>query len=227
MPRKCQNMVATSQAEAVQRIEVAPQIDLQRWTSFCTVRNGVRICIRPLRPDDRAREIAFIESLSEQTRYLRFMSPLRFLSEHLIDQLMSVDYCQSMAFAATVGEAGTEEFVGLARYARTDVADTVELGITVTDRWQRHGIAQALLERLVQYALACRVRRILGWVLYENHPMLALARANGFRVRLAPDHGGMEIVRELTSSGPAEQAPPADAPQVSTTGAPSSDCARW
>lgn len=196
--------VATAgpRAEAPQHTEEAPQIDLQRWTSHCTARNGIQVCIRPLRRDDREREVAFIQSLSEETRYLRFMSPLRFLPEHLLDQLMSIDYSQTMAFVATVGKAGKEEFVGLARYGRTDVADAAELGITVTDRWQRQGIARALLERLTQYAAGQGFRRIIGWVLYENHPMLALARTSGFNVRLAPEHGGMEIEQELVATAP-------------------------
>ncbi len=194
--------VATAgpRAAASQRTEGAPQIDLQCWTSYCTARNGIQICIRPLRRDDREREVAFIQSLSEETRYLRFMSPLRFLPEHLLDQLVSIDYSQTMAFVATVGKAGKEEFVGLARYGRTDVADAAELGITVTDRWQRQGVARALLEPLIQYAAGQGFRRIIGWVLYDNHPMLELARTSGFNVRLAPQRGGMEIERVLVTT---------------------------
>jgi RimJ/RimL family protein N-acetyltransferase len=178
----------------------AAPIDLQRWTSFRTVRNGARVCIRPLRPDDRDREVAFIESLSQRTRYLRMMSPLRFLSQHLLDQLMAIDYSHSMAFAATVGAGDAEEFVGLGRYGKTDEPDVVELGITVTDRWQRQGIAKELIDQLVQYAASRGYRRMIGWVLHENGPMLSLARACGFQVRFAPHHGTMEIDRQLADA---------------------------
>lgn len=53
---------------------------------------GVEICIRPLRADDREREVAFINSLSERSRYFRLFTPLRFLPPHLLDQLMEIDY---------------------------------------------------------------------------------------------------------------------------------------
>jgi acetyltransferase len=177
----------------------AAPIDRPQWTSFHTLRNGTTICIRPLWPDDREREVAFIESLSEQTRYFRMMSPLRFLSQHLLDQLMAIDYSQSMAFAATVGAGAAEEFVGLARYGMTDEPSTVELGITVADRWHRQGIARELIDPLVRYATLQGFHKMIGWVLYENQPMLTLGRACGFRARIAPEHGAMEIVRELTS----------------------------
>jgi hypothetical protein len=32
--------------------------------------------------------------------------------------------------------------VTAARHGETDRPDTVEIGVTVTDRWQRHGIAR-------------------------------------------------------------------------------------
>ncbi len=74
---------------------------LARWTSQSSARNGVRLCVRPLRPDDREREIEFINSLSERTRYYRLMTPLKFLPPHLLDRLMDIDYDRRMAFVAT------------------------------------------------------------------------------------------------------------------------------
>ncbi|MFL6547178.1 MAG: hypothetical protein ACJ8OJ_00695, partial [Povalibacter sp.] len=56
---------------------------LARWTSQSSTRDGVRLCIRPLRPDDREREIVFKNSLSERTRYFRLLTPLKFLPPQL------------------------------------------------------------------------------------------------------------------------------------------------
>ncbi len=41
------------------------------WTWAAVTRDGVPIKIRPLRGDDEQREIAFIGSLSERSRYFR------------------------------------------------------------------------------------------------------------------------------------------------------------
>ena len=171
--------------------------ELQCWTTSRTLHDGVTIRIRPLWSADRAREVAFIESLSERTRFFRMMAPLRFLSKHLLDQLMDIDYSHSMAFVATLGEGDAERFVGIARYGRTDQPDVVEFAITVADEWQRHGIARQLIEHLVRFAAARGHRRMIGWVMYDNHRMIALARACGFKVRMAPEHGTLEVVRDL------------------------------
>lgn len=72
------------------------------WTSHERVRTGEEICIRPLRADDREREIAFINSLSERTVYFRLFTPMKLLPPHVLEQLMVIDYDDRMVFVATV-----------------------------------------------------------------------------------------------------------------------------
>ena len=164
-------------------VDTLPAELLARWTSQSTARNGLRLCIRPLRPDDREREIEFINSLSERTRFYRLMTPLKFLPPHLLDHLMDIDYDRRMAFVATVEHDGREQFIGIARYGETDRPDTVELGVTVTDRWQRHGIARLLIAELVRFARWRGIRRMEGIVLHDNLPMIELAKSLGFHVQ--------------------------------------------
>ena len=151
-----------------------------RWTSRSSARNGVQLCIRPLRPDDREREIEFINSLSERTLFYRLMTPLKFLPPHLLDRLMDIDYDRRMAFVASAVPEGCERFVALARYGETDSPDTVELGITVSDRWQRTGIARLLIAELLRFAQWRGIRKVEGIVLPDNLPMIELAKALGF-----------------------------------------------
>jgi len=151
-----------------------------RWTSRSSARNGVELCIRPLRPDDREREIEFINSLSERTLFYRLMTPLKFLPPHLLDRLMDIDYDRRMAFVASAVPEGCERFVALARYGETDSPDTVELGITVSDRWQRTGIARLLIAELLRFAQWRGIRKVEGIVLPDNLPMIELAKALGF-----------------------------------------------
>jgi acetyltransferase len=155
---------------------------LARWTSQSRARNGLQLCIRPLRPDDREREIEFINSLSERTRFYRLMTPLKFLPPHLLDRLMDIDYDRRMALVAAAVPDGCERFVGIARYGESDRPDTVELGVTVTDKWQRHGIARLLIAELLRFARWRGIRRVEGIVLHDNLPMIELAKSLGFHV---------------------------------------------
>ena len=169
----------------------------KKWTSCVRTRSDVEICIRPLRPDDRQREIAFINSLSEQSRYFRLFTPFKFLPPHLIDQLMDVDYERRMAFVATVERDGVEEFVGIARYGETEQQGAAELGVTVADSSQRCGIARLLVTQLMRFARWRGLSRLTGVVLADNRAMLALAASLGFHASYDPAQHLVVISREL------------------------------
>ena len=176
----------------------------EQWTVCPRTRAGVQVRIRPLRPDDREREIAFINGLSEQSRYFRLMTPFKFLPPHLVDQLMDIDYATRMAFVATIPAGSGEEFVGIARYGETDEAGVAELGITVADAWQRTGIARLLITHLLRFAQWRGIRRMTGIVLPDNAPMIALARSLGFSTALDPDQHLVKIRLEVADAARGE-----------------------
>ncbi len=62
--------------------------------------DGRHVLIRPLREEDRERERQFINRLSPATRHFRFLGEIKEASPALLDQLMDIDYQQSMAFVA-------------------------------------------------------------------------------------------------------------------------------
>jgi acetyltransferase len=164
------------------------------------LRDGTPITIRllqPERPGEREREIAFLSTLSERTRYMRLMTPLRYLPPHMLDQFMDVDGKSRAALVATVGEGSAEHFIGLVRYAVTDDPQSAEVGITVSDAWQGRGVASQLFRSLMDYARSQGVQRFTGIVLPENAPMLALARKLGFEIRLSGQDRLMHITKAL------------------------------
>jgi acetyltransferase len=149
--------------------------------------NGAAFRIRPLRASDREREVAFIDSLSERSRYLRLLTPQKVVSAQLVDQLMTIDGVRSMAFVATAGAGDEGSIIGIARYGATEAPDTAELGITVADDWQRQGIATQLIRVLSDYARAHGISRLTGIVLWQNSRMLALANSLGFQTHHEKD----------------------------------------
>jgi RimJ/RimL family protein N-acetyltransferase len=176
----------------------------EQWTAYPRTRAGAQVRIRPLRPDDREREIAFLNGLSQQSRYFRLMTPFKFLPPHLVDQLMDIDYAQRMAFVATIPSGGGEEFVGIARYGETDEAEVAELGITVADAWHRTGIARLLVAHLLRFAQWRGIRTMTGIVLPENAPMIALARSLGFSTAFDPDQHLVKIRLDLADAARGE-----------------------
>jgi len=142
--------------------------------------DGTRLMIRPIRPEDAASESAFVNSLSQRARYLRFMYTLKENTPEMLLRFTQIDYEREMALIALVGEGGRETQVAVARYAAYENRNGCEFAIVVADDWHGKGIATELLRRLIEVARSRRLERLEGIVLRENKGMLKLARQLGF-----------------------------------------------
>jgi len=78
------------------------------------LRDGSRVVVRPVRPDDRELLVAGFEQLGPASRYQRFVAPMAELSEDDIAYLTQVDHHDHEALAAI--DAATGEGVGVARF---------------------------------------------------------------------------------------------------------------
>jgi acetyltransferase len=137
--------------------------------------------IRPIRPDDAERERAFINGLSPQSRYQRFMHNLREPTDAFIESMVNVDYRRTMALVAVTGEGTAERIIGVARYA-ADTDESCEFAVAVADDWQCRGVGTTLVPLLFEHAARAGFRTIYGTVLADNHRMIELAQWLGLTV---------------------------------------------
>ena len=83
--------------------------------------------LRPLRPEDRDIEFAFVSNLSPDTRHNRLIGGARAITREYIESLVSVDYSRDMALAATTMLGGGETLIGVARYVKDKDGDSAEV----------------------------------------------------------------------------------------------------
>ena len=159
------------------------------------LREGRRVRLRAVRADDKERLQAAIRGLSAESRYSRFMSPLRELSPQMLERAARPDADRELQLVAVVGEGEQEEIVGGARYAGPPGSTDCEFAIAVVDEWHGFGLARQLLEALMRAARARGFTRMEGYILATNAAMLGLAKRLGFVPLESPEGPSVRKVR--------------------------------
>ena len=160
-----------------------------------TLRDGTRVVVRPIRPEDRQIEKEFVQELSSESKYFRFMSGLRELSEAMLNRFTQIDYDRELALIAMVCENAKETEIGVARYVVNADNISCEFAVAVADAWQNRGVGTALILGLAAAARARGLRTMEGIVVARNSKMLGLMNALGFSVRAEP---GDPSIRHVT-----------------------------
>jgi acetyltransferase len=145
-----------------------------------TVKGGVRIRLRPIRPEDAEAERRFISRLSARTSYLRFHAPIRELTMERLVRYTQIDYHREMAFVAIDTANEQHEIRGISRYICNPDGKTAEFGVIVEDAWQGRGLGHVLMQVLEDTARARGLAELIGIVLKDNDEMGTMMRKRGY-----------------------------------------------
>lgn len=147
------------------------------WHEDVTLPKGQRIRIRLIRPEDKERLRAGFDTLSPESRYLRFFSQKESLSEAELSYLTECDQETHIAIgAAVLADDGSEgEGLGVARcICLPERPNTAEVAVAVVDKIQGQGLGRLLLSRLVAAARERGIARLRVEFLEKNTAMRTL-----------------------------------------------------
>jgi acetyltransferase len=149
---------------------------------------GRTVTLRPIRPEDEAQHLAFLERLDPLDIRMRVFYTRRTIERSELARLTQIDYEREMAFvAAAVGPDGVEETLGVVRaICDPDNADA-EFGVMVRSDLKGGGLGERLMRKLVAHLRARGTLRLVGTVLAENARMLELTRDLAFTLEPGDD----------------------------------------
>tara|TARA_R110001599_G_scaffold353459_2_gene592761 strand:- start:7957 stop:10428 length:2472 start_codon:yes stop_codon:yes gene_type:complete len=154
------------------------------------------VLVRPIRPEDAKIEREFVDGLSSQSKYFRFMNHMNKISPLLLARFTQIDYDREMALVVILGEGtANTSLIGVARYICNPDETSCEFALTVADSWQKKGIGRRLMERLIAIAQERGLEVMEGDVLAENGKMLRLCHALGFHTIQNGEEPEVVIVR--------------------------------
>ena len=157
---------------------------VNQFETDVVLRDGSLVHVRPVRSEDRALLVSFIESLTTETLGLRFLHVLE--SDEAVNELMPT--AGQFALLAI----REEMVIGHAIYTVT-LPGKAEHAVVVADAYQGKGLGTILLGQLTQAAIAEGISEFEAHVAPENAPILQVVRELGFPTVLKSEPGLIHI----------------------------------
>jgi acetyltransferase len=160
-----------------------------QWQRHIEVKDGWRIFVRPIRPEDEPLIHEFLRHVTSHDLRLRFFAPMKEFTHEFIARLTQLDYARAMAFVAF--DEATNEMVGVVRIHSDSIYESGEYAILLRSDLKGRGLGWALMQLIIEYARSEGLKMISGDVLQDNTVMLEMCRSLGFQVKTDPVDPGI------------------------------------
>jgi acetyltransferase len=170
----------------------------KEWERRTELRDGTKILVRPVRPEDEPLYGPFLAAVTQQDLRLRFFAPVKEFGHTFIARFTQIDYARAMAFIAIEESSGN--MLGVVRLHADANYERGEYAILVRSHLKGRGLGYLLMQMIIEYARAEGLKTIEGQVLGENTTMLRMCKELGFDIAADPDDPDACIVKLAISN---------------------------
>jgi acetyltransferase len=165
----------------------------KEWERHTELRDGTKILVRPVRPEDEPLYGPFFAAVTPEDLRLRFFALVKEFGHTFVARFTQIDYARAMAFIAT--EESSSKMLGVVRVHADANYERGELAILVRSDMKGRGLGYLLMQLIIEHARSEGLTAIEGQVLRENATMLAMCRELGFEIRSDPQDPDACIVK--------------------------------
>ena len=174
--------------QQVRIVSDSPQASARR-DGDVVLRDGSTVRIRVMRAADEPALLALLQSLSEESRWLRFYSATGG-SALATEAHREANLDHTFGLLALSG--AEDRVVGHAFYAVVDEG-RAEVAFTIANDFQGRGLGTILLGQLAEVAAANGIQVFEAEVVAANHAMLNVFRASGFPIEVDATAGQLHV----------------------------------
>lgn len=158
-----------------------------------TLKDGLPVVVRSIRPDDTRRLARFHETLSDETVRSRYFHYVRLTARILESRLAGIcrpdPNIEAVIVAIVPGADGVEDqMIGVGRIEEMN-SRIAEISIIVSDPWQHRGAGRLLVDQLIEIARGRGLGELVAYTLTDNIAMQRLCQRLGFTV-VRPQNAG-------------------------------------
>src|ERR1700692_2544116 len=144
-----------------------------QYVSSWRMKDGNKVTIRPIRPEDEPLMVKFHETLSDRSVYLRYfcsMSLSRRIAHERLLRICFGDYDREMVLVAEHHplDGSSPRIVGVGRLNKMRARNEAEVAVLVADEYQNLGLGFRLLGGIVQVARDEKLGRVSSEMLRDN-----------------------------------------------------------
>jgi RimJ/RimL family protein N-acetyltransferase len=173
--------------------------DFSRYAAAEVLKDGRKILVRAIRPDDRTALVEGLAMLGETSVYTRFHGSVKEITQKDLAFYTEIDYEHHVALVAALEDDGRERLIGGSRYI--EHADTVprraEVAFTVLDAFQGLGIGTILLRHLTAIARETGIQAFEAEVLPQNTGMMRVFKKSGLEMMETREGGVVHVTLHL------------------------------
>jgi acetate---CoA ligase (ADP-forming) len=175
---------------------------IREWHDYhehVLLRDGSGITLRLATPADAGSVESLVTSVSEESRYFRFMAGVNYVSRSVIDSMCVNNPADSASLLAVLGGDTHGKIIGIGNYISLAVRNAAEVSFLVADEYHGKGVGTLLLERLAGIAAANGFVEFEAEMLSANDKMMTVFSDAGFGVVQAI--GGSTVHIEFPVTG--------------------------
>ena len=137
-----------------------------KYVAKRTLKNGVEVILRPIKPEDESRFNALFKSLSEESVRFRFFEIIKEMSHDILSRYCNLDYDREIAIVAELLDE--KRIIGVVRLILDSERKNGEFAIMVSDSWHGLGLGSKLMDFIVEISKDLKVETIYSQVTRSN-----------------------------------------------------------
>ncbi len=157
----------------------------KKYISQRTLKNGARVTLRPIKPEDENRFNALFKSLSDQSVRFRFFETIKEMSHDTLSRYCNLDYDREIAIVAQLDDS---RLIGVVRLILDAETKKGEFAVMVTDSWHGLGLGSKMMDYIIDIGRDLKLETIYSDVSPENTKMLNLCHNKGFTPKSSDEY---------------------------------------
>lgn len=165
----------------------------KEYTAHFKMKNGQKVVLRPIRPEDEPMEAEMFRHFSAETERHRFFHRISDITHELLQRYTQIDYDREIAIIAELSEKKEKKMLGVVRLIADPYGETAEFAIVVADPWQRQGLGNKFTDYILAIARERGIKKVYANFLKDNPPMTRIFEKRGFAVTFKDKTGYAEL----------------------------------